>query len=72
MLKKILIADEPTGAQDQRFKWALMDLFLELNKTGTTIILATHDASIVRRVRKLCAVLREGKIFMEDQAVCFY
>lgn len=68
---KLLIADEPTGAQDRDYTWAIMDLFLKANLTGTTVILATHDREIVRRVRKRCAVLREGRIELED-GICTY
>lgn len=68
---RLLIADEPTGAQDRDYTWAIMDLFLKANLSGTTVILATHDREIVRRVRKRCAVLREGRIELED-GVCTY
>lgn len=67
----LIIADEPTGAQDRDFKWQLMDLFLKANGNGTTVVLATHDREIVRRVRKPCAVLRKGRIHLED-GTCIY
>ncbi len=63
---ELLIADEPTGAQDQDFTWMIMDLFLKANLSGTTVIVATHDREIVRRVRKPCALLRSGKLYLED------
>ena len=68
---EIVIADEPTGAQDREFTWSVMDLFLKANAAGTTVILATHDREIVRRVRKRCAVLRGGHISFEE-ALCTY
>lgn len=68
---ELIVADEPTGAQDRDFKWILMDLFLKANMTGTTVVLATHDREIVRRVRKRCATLRGGKIAFEE-ALCIY
>ena len=68
---ELLIADEPTGAQDREAAWALMDLFLKANLTGTTIILATHDREIVRRVRKRCATLNKGRLGFEE-ALCTY
>lgn len=68
---ELIVADEPTGSQDRDFTWTLMDLFLKANLSGTTVILATHDREIVRRVRKRCAVLRDGQIRIED-GVCIF
>lgn len=63
---ELLIADEPTGSQDRDHTWQLMDLFLKANLGGATVIVATHDREIVRRVRKRCAVLRDGQVRLED------
>jgi cell division transport system ATP-binding protein len=68
---ELIIADEPTGSQDRDFTWTLMDLFLKANVSGSTVVLATHDREIVRRVRKKCALLREGNIVLEE-ALCIY
>lgn len=68
---ELILADEPTGAQDRDFRWSLIDLFLKSNAGGATVILATHDREIVRRVRKRCAVLRGGHITLEE-ALCIY
>jgi cell division transport system ATP-binding protein len=68
---ELIIADEPTGAQDRDFTWSLMDLFLKANLEGSTVILATHDREIIRRLRKKCAVLRGGRVSVEDSP-CFY
>jgi cell division transport system ATP-binding protein len=70
---ELVIADEPTGAQDQDFTWSLMDLFLKANLGGATLIVATHDREIVRRVRKRCAVLKDGRITLprEEAVACF-
>ena len=71
---ELIIADEPTGAQDRDFTWSLMDLFLKANVTGTTVVVATHDREIVRRVRKRCAILKDGRMMLEEGGVasCFY
>ena len=69
---ELLIADEPTGAQDRDFSWQVMELFMRLNSTGTTVIVATHDREIVRRVRKRCALLREGRLALEEDYACIY
>ncbi len=68
---ELIIADEPTGAQDRDYTWSLMDLFLKANVGGAAVILATHDREIVRRVRKRSAVLRKGQVTLED-AACIY
>ncbi|MBL4602652.1 MAG: cell division ATP-binding protein FtsE [Emcibacteraceae bacterium] len=46
----ILLADEPTGNVDPEMAERLMYLFVELNKLGTTIIIATHDNSLVKKI----------------------
>lgn len=68
---ELVIADEPTGAQDRDFTWNLMELFLKANAQGSTVVIATHDREIVRRVRKRCAVLQGGNVSLED-ALCIY
>ena len=68
---ELIIADEPTGAQDRDFTWSLMDLFMKANSEGSTVILATHDREIVRRLRKPCAVLKGGHVSVEESP-CFY
>ena len=65
---ELIIADEPTGAQDHDNTWALMDLIAKANLAGATTILATHDREIVRRVRKRCAVLKNGALALESSA----
>ena len=63
----LLIADEPTGAQDFEMTWKLMDLFVKLNLSGTAVLLATHDLEMVRRLRKRCAILKDGIFKVEDR-----
>lgn len=64
---EILIADEPTGAQDFEMTWKVMDLFMKQQAQGTAVLLATHDLEMVRRLRKRCAVLKEGQFKVEDR-----
>lgn len=68
---ELIIADEPTGAQDKDFTWSMMDLFLKANLGGATVVIATHDREIVKRVRKRCAILRGGRMQLEE-ALCTY
>ena len=60
----ILLADEPTGALDQKTGLQVMDLFHELHSEGRTIIMITHDLNIAnhasRVVRILDGMLEEG------------
>ena len=49
-----------------------MDLFLKANLGGATVVVATHDREIVRRVRKRCAILRAGRMHVEEANACFY
>jgi cell division transport system ATP-binding protein len=69
---ELIIADEPTGAQDRDFTWSMMDLLLKANLGGATVVVATHDREIVRRVRKRCALLRAGRMHLEEASACFY
>jgi len=47
---KLLLADEPTGNVDDRMGMRLMHLFEELNKLGTTVVIATHNSHMVERL----------------------
>ncbi len=69
---ELLVADEPTGAQDPEHTWAMMDALVRANLSGTTVVVATHDREIVRRIRKRCAILRGGRLQIEQQgaALC--
>ncbi len=68
---ELIIADEPTGSQDKDYTWALMEMFVKANIGGATVVLATHDREIVRRVRKRCASLRNGRLALEE-SLCIY
>jgi cell division transport system ATP-binding protein len=68
---ELLIADEPTGSLDREHTWSLMDLFQKLHLRGTTVLIATHDREIVRRVRRRSCVLKSGKLTVED-GICMF
>lgn len=63
----LLLADEPTGNLDPETSWGLMDLLLEINKRGTTIIMSTHNKGIVDRMRKRVIALDAGKMIRDEQ-----
>ena len=62
---ELIVADEPTGAQDRDFTYGMMDLILKANLGGATI-LVRHMIVRLRRVRKRCAILRDGRIEVEE------
>ncbi|MCR5195670.1 MAG: ABC transporter ATP-binding protein [Pseudobutyrivibrio sp.] len=59
---KVLLADEPTGALDQKSGAAIMDLFQQLNDEGTTIIMITHDSNIASHAKKIYKIV-DGQLF---------
>lgn len=65
---ELIIADEPTGAQDRESTWILMDLLMKANQKGATVIVATHDREMIRRIRKPCAILKGSQLIIEDNA----
>lgn len=68
---KILIADEPTGNLDPINAWEITQLLLKINQAGTLVILATHNKSIVDKLRKRVVALRKGRV-ISDQRVGRY
>jgi cell division transport system ATP-binding protein len=59
---KILYADEPTGNVDDRIAARLMHLFEELNKLGTTVVIATHNESIVKELNRPVLKINAGRL----------
>ena len=64
----LLIADEPTGSLDHDHTWTVMDLFQKLNIKGMTMLVATHDRDIIRKVRKRTLHLASGTVRVDDRA----
>ncbi|MBF0407740.1 MAG: cell division ATP-binding protein FtsE [Candidatus Riflebacteria bacterium] len=62
----ILITDEPTGNLDPMISLEIMQLFMEINAKGTTIIMATHNHYLVNKLRKRVVALVEGKIVKDE------
>jgi cell division transport system ATP-binding protein len=58
----LLLADEPTGNLDPELSADLMQLFVQLNETGTTVLIASHDLDLIRRLGQRVLVLRDGRL----------
>jgi cell division transport system ATP-binding protein len=63
----LLIADEPTGNLDPQNSVGIMKLLDRINRTGTTVLMATHDQAIVDQMRKRVIELDKG-LLVRDQA----
>lgn len=64
---KVILADEPTGALDEENGKNILDIFTELNKKGTTIVLVTHDKEIAMRCKRILH-LKDGRIISDSSA----
>jgi cell division transport system ATP-binding protein len=62
---RLLVADEPTGNLDPTLAAEIMDLFASLPALGTTVLIASHDLPLVRKMKKRVLVLDHGKL-MDD------
>ncbi len=58
----IILADEPTGNLDPDLSLEIMNLFREINARGTTVLVATHDRELIRRVGRRSVTLEHGQI----------
>jgi cell division transport system ATP-binding protein len=62
----LLLADEPTGNLDPETSIGIMQLLYRINRTGTTVIVATHDSAMVDRMRRRVIELSHGKIIRDE------
>ena len=59
---KILLADEPTGALDQKSGEQIMELFSKLNEEGVTVVMITHDANVAAKAKRIVRII-DGEIY---------
>ena len=62
----IVIADEPTGNLDPETSWGIMDIFQRINQSGTTIVMATHDKTIVDTMQRRVIAIENGSIVRDE------
>ena len=62
---KLLICDEPTGNLDPNTSMEIMEVLEQINKLGTTVIMVTHDISIVKKMKKRTIKLDSGRILKD-------
>lgn len=63
---KLLLADEPTGNLDDEIGFRLMGLFEQLNRMGTTIVIATHSQALMERLPHSRLILEKGRMRVEE------
>ncbi|MGI6091565.1 MAG: cell division ATP-binding protein FtsE [Veillonellaceae bacterium] len=67
----VVIADEPTGNLDPDTSWEIMKIFEKINKSGTTIVMATHDKTVVDMMRRRVIAIEKSRI-VRDQVKGVY
>lgn len=58
----VVIADEPTGNLDPETSWGIMKIFERINRDGTTIVMATHDKTVVDAMKKRVIAIEKSRI----------
>ena len=65
---EIILADEPTGALDSKTSVEIMDMLKQLNESGQTIILITHDMNVAKRAKRIVRIA-DRKLYEEGEAI---
>ena len=63
---EVILADEPTGALDSKTGKEIMKIFSELNASGKTVILITHDTQVASYAKRLITI-RDGRILSDEK-----
>jgi len=64
----LLLADEPTGNLDPETSIGIMQLLYRINRTGTTVVVATHDRDMVDKMRRRVVELYEGRVIRDERS----
>jgi len=67
----ILIADEPTGNLDPVTSWEIIQLLIQINVLGTTVLMATHNQEIVNAMRRRVLALEDGKLVRDEPEAAY-
>jgi cell division transport system ATP-binding protein len=67
----LLIADEPTGNLDPDTSREIIDLLDQINRSGTTVLVATHDQLVVDSMRRRVVELRHGRVVRDEARGCY-
>jgi len=65
----LIIADEPTGNLDPQLSWEIMQLFAQFREVGTTVLIASHDLPLLKRMKQRTLVLDHGRLVADVPAV---
>lgn len=63
---KVIIADEPTGNLDPDTSWEILNILEEINRQGTTIVMATHNREIVNTLKHRLIAIEDGRIIRDE------
>ena len=63
----LLLADEPTGNLDSINAWDIIQLLMKINKSGTTVILATHAKELVNNIKKRVITIEKGEVVFDQE-----
>ena len=63
----LIIADEPTGNLDPKISKEIMQMLLDINHGGTTVVVVTHDKELVNSMKKRVILLDKGKVISDDE-----
>ena len=66
---KLIIADEPTGNVDPALSFEIVDLLSEINRHGTTVIMVTHEHSLVKHFHRRIVEIHDGRIVADTGKV---
>ncbi|MCY3911698.1 MAG: ATP-binding cassette domain-containing protein [Chloroflexi bacterium] len=68
----ILVADEPTGNLDQESGWETIQLLVQLNARGTTVVIATHNRTLVDTMRRRVIEIERGRVVRDEPEGGYY
>ncbi len=63
---RIFLADEPTGNLDPDTSWGIVQLLLQINHRGTTVLMATHNREVVDLVRRRVIAIEDGRVVRDE------